>query len=157
MIFVNKTFEDFADCFVGALIRNDDIAFPEELNRDQLTFSVKSLKHVDDYLTYLFENRPERMGRDWVNTILWGGAYVGEIIRRNSVRPYNWVDFDDWIREYPEQVKILGDRRDLQVCAFLTPGKGAFTLPLNKVHKFIENGQEDSVQFYAECEVRAKM
>jgi len=38
----------------------------------------------------------------------------------------------------------------------LTPGKGAFTLPLNKVYKFIANGPEDSVWFHAACEVREK-
>jgi hypothetical protein len=154
MQFVNDVFEEFADCFVGDLERGEDIAHPAKLNRDSLDFSVESLKNVDKYLDYLFKNRPQRMGKEWVNTILWGGAYVGEVIRRNAPRQYDWVDFDDWIREYPEQVQLLGDRKDLQVCAFITPGQGAFTLPLNKVHKFIANGPEDSVRFYAACEVR---
>jgi len=154
MRFVNDGFEQFAAAFVGEPHLDEEIAHPENLSRNALDFSLESLKHVDAYLSVLHERRPQRMGRDWVNTILWGGAYVGELIRRNAPRQYDWVDFDDWIREYPEQVQLLGTQKALEVCAFLTPGNGAFTLPLNKVFKFIANGPEDSVRFYVACEIR---
>jgi len=154
MQFVNGVFEGFAEFFTGESQRDEDIAHAEKLKRPLLDYSVESLKLVDEYLKFLFDNRPQRMGRDWVNTILWGGAYVGEVIRRNAPRQYDWVDFDGWISEHPEQVQLLGSTKALEVCAFLTPGQGAFTLPLNKVLKFIANGPEDSVRFYVACEIR---
>ena len=155
MYFVNDTFEEFADFFTGECEAGEKLAHAEILNRPALDYSLDSLKVVDEYLERLFECRPERMGRDWVNVILWGGAYVGEVIRRNARRKYNWVDFDDWLDEHPEQSQFLGTEKELQVCAFLTPGGGAFTLPLNKVYKFIATGPEDSVWFYAMGELKA--
>src|SRR5206468_10081455 len=59
---------------------------------------------------------------EWVKAVLWGGAYVGEVIRRNAPREYNWVDFDEFIREYPDTTQLLGEEKQLGVCALLTPG-----------------------------------
>ena len=155
MKFVNDTFEEFAEFFTGEREAGEGLAHASVLNQSALDYSLESLKSVDEYLQYLSERRPERMGRFWVNVILWGGAYIGEVIRRNSDRRYDWVDFDDWLDAHPEQAQLLGTEKALQVCAFLTPGGGAFTLPLNKVCKFIANGPEDSVWFYAAGELKA--
>src|SRR5262249_40596391 len=105
---------------------------------------------------YLHTRRPEQMSREWLKTVLWGGAYVGEVIRRNAQRPYDWVKFDDFIREYPDTTRLLGAETQLAICALLTPGRGAFTLPINKTLRFIYDGPADSVHFYAECEVRPR-
>ena len=42
------------------------------------------LKVVDEHLQHLRENQAEQMGRRWVKAGLWGGGYVGEVIRRKS-------------------------------------------------------------------------
>ena len=152
MRFVNDDFENFAALFAGAWL-DEDVAFPERLDRPQLDFSLESLKVVDEYLAFLHENRPERMGREWVNVILWGGAYVGEVIRRNAPRNYDWVAFEDWLAEHPEHAELLGTEKVLELCAFLTPGAGC-TLPLNKVYKFLFEGPSESVWFYAAAETR---
>lgn len=154
MEYVDDIFTEFAACFTGALEGDSEIVHPDRIDRAQLDYSIASLKIVDEYLGYLHQHRPEQMGRQWVNAVLWGGAYVGEVIRRHAAREYNWVDFDDFIREYPETTELLGDEKDLSICALLTAGGGGFTLPISKVLKFIHNGPEDSVHFYAACEVR---
>jgi hypothetical protein len=82
-----------------------EIVHPERLDRSKLDYSLPSLKVVDDYLTYLHEHRTEQMGRDWVKVVLWGGAYVAEVIRSNAPREYNWVDFDEFTREYPDSTR----------------------------------------------------
>ena len=153
---VNDIFGEFAACFVGTMEGDGEIVHPEQLNRAKLDYSLASLKAVDNYLKYLHENRPEQMGREWVKAVLWGGAYVGEVIRRNAPREYNWVDFDDFIREYPETTRLLGDQKELGFCALLTAGGGGFTLPINKMLRFIHDGPVDSVWFYASCEVRER-
>jgi hypothetical protein len=154
MQFVNADFEGFAELFAGAWL-DEDVAFPERLDRSQLDFSLDSLHVVDRYLTFLHENLPEQMGREWVNVVLWGGAYVGEVIRRHASRNYDWVAFEDWLSEHPEQVHFLGTEKSLELCAFLTPGGGGLTLPLNKVYKFLFEGPSESVWFYATAEVRS--
>lgn len=154
---VNDIFAEFAATFTGELEAGEtDIVFPNQLARSRLDYSVSSLQAVDDYLGYLHGHRPEPMGRDWVNAILWGGAYVGEVIRRHAQRPYDWVDFDVFVQHYPDTTRLLGDRKELGVCALLTPGGGGFTLPINKMIRFIHDGPEDSVRFYAACEVRER-
>jgi hypothetical protein len=119
---VNDIFTEFAACFAGTLEGDGEIAHPERLDRSKLDCSVPSLKVVDNYLTYLHENRPEQMGREWVKAVLWGGAYVGEVIRRNASREYNWVDFDEFVREYPDTTRLLGEEKQLGFCALLTAG-----------------------------------
>ena len=154
MEYVNDIFEEFADCFVGALEGDGEIVHSDRLERDKLDYSVASLKVVDEYLNYLYDHRLPKLGGDWVNALLWGGAYLGQVIRRNAPREYNWVDYDDFIREYPDTTELIGDEKELGVCAFLTPGDGGFNLPINKLIKFINFGPEESVWFYTTCEVR---
>ena len=150
---VNDIFEDFAAWFVGERNGDREIIHPEQLKRDTLDYSVASLNSVDEYLQYLHEQQPDE-SREWVHAVLWGGAYVGEVIRRSASRQYDWVDFYAFIREYPGTTELLGNQKELAFCALLTAGGGGFTLPINKMIKFIHNGPEDSVHFYAACEVR---
>jgi hypothetical protein len=131
-----------------------DIVHHQHLDLMRLDYSLTGLKAVDDYLSHLHQNRSDMGGPEWVRTILRAGAYVGEVIRHNSPRPYDWFGFDDFIQAHPQSTSILGDKKDIAVYAVLSPGGGAFTLPLNKVLKFIVNGSEDSVAFYATSECR---
>jgi hypothetical protein len=151
---VNNIFAEFAAAFVGELLADGEIVFPTQLNRSVLDYSIASLKAVDGYLNILHQHKPAEMGGDWMRAILWGGAYVGESIRRNAPRLYNWVDFDDFIAVYPDTCHLLGREKQLGICALLTSGGGSFTLPINKMIRFICDGPEDSVWFYASCEVR---
>ena len=110
---VNDIFAEFAACFAGTLEGDSEIVFPKQLNRSNLDYSLPSLKLVDEYLKYLHENRPEQMGHEWIKAVLWGGAYVGEVIRRNASREYNWADFDVFVQEYPETTQLLGEEKQL--------------------------------------------
>ena len=153
---VNPLFEEFAAIFCGELQEDSDVVHRDRLDRTRLDYSVDSLKTVDEYLILLHSNHPIQFGQDqkWIKTIMWGGAYVGEVIRHNAIRKYSWVDFHDFVVEYPQTTHILGEQRQLGYTALLTPGGGAFSLPINKVLRFIYDGPEDSVWFYATCEVR---
>jgi hypothetical protein len=128
--------------------------YSEQLHRSQLDFTVDSLKILDGYLLFLYENHPDEMGDAWGRTILWAGAYVGEVIRRNASRQYDWIDFDDFVNRHPNAKPILGDVRELGATAILAFGDGGFTLPINKALKFVYRGIEESTWFYASCEVR---
>ncbi|MBA0051322.1 hypothetical protein E0L36_10600 [Streptomyces sp. AJS327] len=129
-----------------------DIIHPERLDRDRLDYSVASLKLVDAYLTHLHRRYPEWPGAEWTRTVLRTGAYVGEVIRRNAPRAYDWVEFAEYVEAHPRSVRVLGEDAELAVCALLATADGRVTLPLNRVLAFLGNGAEASVQRYAETE-----
>jgi hypothetical protein len=151
---VNDIFADFAAAFVGRLRGDGDIVHPERLNRDQLDYSLASLQLVDEYLDHLHANHPEQLGPAWINAVLWGGAYVSEVIRRNAPSQYDWVDYDDFVREHPHIARLFGEQKQLANCAVLTPGSSTCTLPVNKVLRYIHDGAEHSVHYYASVQVR---
>jgi hypothetical protein len=151
---LNDVFEEFAAYFAGGRDCDRPMAHSGLLKRDKLDYTVASLETVDKYLKYLHEHWRGQTGGEWDRAVLWGGAYVGEVIRRSAPRPYDWVAFDVFIRAFPTTTELLGSEKTLAVCALLTPGGAAFTLPIAKTLKFVVNGPEDSVHFYAFCEVR---
>lgn len=149
----NQFFEDFAEKLVGrSRSEHGDIAFSELLARDKLDYSLESLRRVDEYLVALHERADELGGRSLFHTVLWGGAYVGEVIRRNAAVELNWVDYEDHLARHPDHEQLLGPK-DVVVYAILVKGRGSFNLPISKVQKCIMNGIEDSVHFHAECEL----
>ncbi|MER7279824.1 hypothetical protein ABT369_35830 [Dactylosporangium sp. NPDC000244] len=153
---VNEIFNDFAALFTGHLRDPDgeDVVHADRLDRAALDGTLESLKVVDAYLEHLHQHRPERMGPDWARTVLRAGAYTGEIIRHTAARRYDWIDYDVFTAEYPGIRRLLGDR-GLPVASVLSTGDGGFTLPLNKVVKYLANGSEDSVWYYASVEIRS--
>lgn len=151
---VNEIFADFASRFVTGQRGGGDVAFVERLKRNELDYALQSLNAVDDYLAILHAERQGAFLQGWSKTILWAGAYLGEVIRRNASREYNWTDFDEFTTEFPQSAQLLGSDRQLANTALLTFGNGGFTLPINKVLKFIDLGREESTWFYASCELR---
>jgi hypothetical protein len=80
--------------------------------------------------------------------ILRAGAYVGEVIRRSSSTsaPWHWLDYQQAAALRPT-VASLG--MSIGTAAVLFDGQ-RFIFPLAKVNKYLENGSEDSVHFYAQ-------
>jgi hypothetical protein len=149
---IEPFFLEFAEAFRGNVPGNGDIAFPDHLARDALDYSLDSLRVVDDYLTHLHDRNDELTELESNNTILWGGAYVGEVIRRNGSRPWGWIDYDDYM-PHRTKLKALIPERNICTCAFLASGPARMTMPLNKIARFIHDGSENSVHFYASCDI----
>ncbi len=61
------------------------------LDQETLDYSLESLKHVDAFLEQLQSTPPE--GEEAARVVLRSGAYVGEVIRRNSSHQLHWVTF----------------------------------------------------------------
>lgn len=116
----------------------------ELLDPSKLDFSVDSLRLVDDYLEAVAAR--DRSDIDYYKVVLRSGAYVGEVIRRNSSPVYHWLDYEEAVRVDPRVGSFGG--KSLALMAVLWSGTGC-TFPLNKVTKFLQNGREDSTHFYA--------
>jgi hypothetical protein len=122
----------------------------DKLHASKLDFSVASLAFVDDYLEAM---RSRKLGQqDGAVVVLRCGAYVGEVIRHNSSeRVFHWLDYDEAVR-VDSRIAAMGGR-SLGLSAVLWSGEQRFSFPLAKVMKFLQNGREDSTQFFAQVMV----
>ena len=152
---LDAIFEDFANAFRGKLKDATPIAYPEQLARDQLDYSHESLHLVDKYLTHLHKHRKKISDADWSSTILYGGAYVGEVIRRATNGHFRWIDYDEYMPAHPE-LKTIIPERSTTTCAFIV-GQGAMSMPLNKIARYIDEGVEHSVHFLAHCDIQGAL
>ncbi len=150
---IDDVFHEFAGAFAGAFKDAKPICFPAQLRRDELDLSLASLKHVDEYLLYLHRRKDELDPAQWHSTVLYGGAYVGEVIRYETNNHYRWIDYDDYMAENPEFQSLIPER-STPTCAFLVDDQDNMSMPLNKVARFIDEGKENSVHFFAHCDIK---
>ncbi len=143
---INETFNDLAYMFNHE--QTDPIYKLDFLKNKELDFSYDSLKIVDQYLLEVRKTELDKLSNEqFTRIVVRAGAYVGETIRRNDKsKQWNWVDFEN---AQKINSKFFNDsEKSLSYAAVLTDGQ-QFTFPLNKVIKFLNNGEEDSLYFYA--------
>jgi hypothetical protein len=150
---INDILNQFARAFVGTVTSDREIALPEALVRDDLDGTLESLHTVDRYLQELHTHRHELTPLTWDTTVLWCGAYVGEVIRHTREGDFTWIDYNDYVLRRPE-VKQLIPQRTVTTCALLIGPNHSMSMPLNKVARFIEDGPEHSVHFFARCDLK---
>jgi len=152
---LQSIFAEFAEACVGKVKGDGDIAYPNKLKRKSLDYSTASLKEIDAYLEFLF-NKKGFSDREYSNTVLWCGAYVGEVIRRNAKRKYVWMDYDDYMKKTsnPKLRNIIP--LGFTTRAFLVTGKDTMTMPVNKIARFLDEGPENNIYFYASAEIKGK-
>lgn len=119
----------------------------ELLDTSRLDFTVESLGLVDDYLDKMREQTLDDEAA--FKLVLRCGAYVGEVILRNSTgKTYHWLEY----KEALKVSKLIADfGESAGTMAILWDSQTGLTFPLGKVVKFLENGREDSVQFFAKA------
>lgn len=117
----------------------------ELLDPGRLDFSIASLERVDAYLDALHTEPPKDQD-DLMRVVLRCGAYVGEVIRRNSPTEMHWIAFEE-AAKHSAFVQSLG--HSLGTAGTLWTNAENMCFPLAKVLKFIENGPEDSVYSFA--------
>jgi hypothetical protein len=129
------------------LVADDPTPGSELLDASRLDFSVESLSFVDDYLDQMRRRQLVEGGEDYCKLVLRCGAYVGEVILRNATgKAYHWVDYKGALK-INKSIADFGE--SLGSAAVLWDSATGLTFPLAKVQKFLDNGREDSVQFFA--------
>src|SRR5260221_2727369 len=134
------------------LVADDPTPGSELLDASRLDFSLGSLAFVDDYLDKMRKRKLDEGGEDYSKLVLRCGAYIGEVIFRNAQgTTFHWLD-------YKGAVKINKDIADfgegLGSAAGFWDRDTALWFALSKVQKFLDNGREDSVQFFAEVVIK---
>jgi hypothetical protein len=118
----------------------------QNLDVTKLDFSIESLSHVNDYLEIV--RKDENVQANWSVVVLRAGAYVGEVIRLNDKKTsWIWINYADAIKIDPK-IETFG--KSIGTAALLYDGKKGFLFPLAKVEKYLNNGKEDNVKFFAE-------
>lgn len=142
---------DFAGYFVAKTHRSESIAFPDRLDSRKLDYSFESLKAIDRYLEYVHRNKDRITDREEANTVVWGGCYIGEVIKKHSERKFHWENYHSYVARHPELKQLVGDGPGSMV--LLVDDRDAMTMPLNKVGRFIYEGPENNIHFYASGEL----
>ncbi len=143
--FQDAAMADLAQMFVS--YPPDPMPCAEFLESARLDFGVASLGAVDQYLEMVRAKGLE--GELLIRFVLRCGAYVGEVIRQNlpKAKQWHWLDYDAALA-VDTRLSSLGNV--LGTAAVLWDGKDGFYFPLAKVGKYLQNGAEDSVKFFAE-------
>lgn len=129
------------------LIADDPTPGSELLDATRLDFTVESLTFVDDYLHQMRSRQLQEGSEEYCKVVLRCGAYVGEVILRNADgKTYHWLDYKGAVR-INKSIADFGE--SLGAAAVLWDSATGLTFPLAKVQKFLDNGREDSVHFFA--------
>ena len=145
----DQALSELAQMFAAPeLVPDDPTPGADLLEASRLDFTVESLALVDDYLDQM---RQRQLDEDaYVKVVLRCGAYVGEVVLRNANakgKSYHWLDFKGALKIN----KSLADfGESLGGAAILWDSASGLSFPLAKVQKFLDNGREDSVQFFAQ-------
>lgn len=120
--------------------------FKEFLDSNKLDYSLESLKYVDSYLDKVRKKQNELSDDQWIKVILRCGSYCGETIRKNSEKDLYWINYDTAITINP---RINDFEKSAEIFYILFSEPQNLYFPLAKVVKYLENGPEDSLYFFA--------
>jgi hypothetical protein len=140
--FVDQEFEDLA--LMLTLDEENPTFFRERLDRAQLDFSLDSLNQIDSFLEAVREDPPD--GDDYFRLVIRVGAYVGQVMRTQRPGKFRWISHKE-AAKHSEFVR--GFDFSLSSVGILWCGPEKMCFPLGKVVKFLENGSEDSLYFFA--------
>ena len=125
----------------------DPLLRAEVLDEQRLDFSVESLNHINQYLDVVHNYPATLSDEPYFKIVLRTGAYLGETLRRNAPPgDYRWLSYEQAASDSPT-IRSMGE--NIGTLAVLQTRSGGFVFPLAKVAKYIENGEEENLYFYA--------
>lgn len=127
----------------------------ELLEKSKLDYSLKSLDHLIDFLDTVHATIHSIPEKKMNPLILRGGAYLGEVIRRNAKsKEFNWLTFERAIKTNP-QIESMGE--SISTVAILYNFKNHFFFfPLGKVLKYIHLGSSEDIKGFVENTLSTK-
>jgi len=142
---------EVAAFFAGKVRGEHDVLFATALDRSKLDLSIESLKAVDEWLGVLAKNDVDPSSREAAETLVWTGAYVGEVIRACSGQKFTWKRYEDYMPDQPETIrKLIPYTFGTQF--LLVTGEKRVTMPLNRVGRFLAEGPEHELHVYVQGE-----
>jgi len=130
---------------LGKVAGDHSIAFPEQLDRSRLDYSLESLRTIDQYLGQVRTQQDGLVGLTYLNTIVAVACYLGEVIRRGT--PEGECH---WLRTSPDpgdssQTGVnLGDFADIVLGA---SGSGQSLRPTRMVARILNGNGEQALTY----------
>ena len=148
----DEALRELAQMFVSPeLVSDDPTPGMELLDTSRLDFTVESLALIDDYLDKMRQQQLDDEG--YGKLVLRCGAYVGEVVLRNAKdTTYHWLDYEGALK-INKSIADFGENLGT-AAALWNSGTDLTIFPIGKVMKFLDNGREDSVQFFAEVMIK---
>ena len=148
---LDEQMAEVADFFAGRHVGQRDVLLADRLDRARLDFSVASLHAVDGWLGHLRAAGVDANTAEAAESMMWAGAYLGEVIRMCAKRRYRWMRYADFMTTQPADVRRMFPKA-FGTQFILASERMAFTLPVNKVGRWLEEGPENNLHFYASAE-----
>ena len=152
---LDEQMEEVAKFFAGQIKGAHDVQMASALDRSRLDFSLDSLRAVDRWLGHLHEAEADVSDPQTAESVVWAGAYVGEVIRRNSERQFGWLPYEAYMATQEEKLRRMIPYT-FGTQFILADANGGMTLPINKVWRWLDEGPENDLHFYASCDMKSK-
>jgi hypothetical protein len=123
--------------------KSDILYKQKHLKTSRLDFSIKSLQFINKYLSKI--RKDQMTDTDLSKIYIRCGVYLGDVILLNSNENADWIEFDEAVK-LNQRISYFG--KSLETFALLN-FKEQFWFPINKIGKFLTNGQEDDLEFFA--------
>ena len=156
MEYLDEMFSQFSEAFLGEMAGEGDIPDRTKLNTSILNYSLESLKEVDNYLNVLYKRVQDISDIEYQNLIVWCGAYIGEVIKRNAALEYHWVHYDDYMKNKSNELTNTIPLTLATHAFLLAIDSNYITMPMNKVVRWLDEGESNNVQFYASADILRK-
>ncbi len=134
---------------VATLLTDEmDTPFHDFFEGKDLDYSFDSLKIIDSYLDEIRKKKHELSDEQYTKVVMRCGIYCGEVIKKHSKNSRRWIVYEDFMARNPEFKDKFPMSVANGVALFAEPDN--FSFPLAKVVKYLENGPEDSLYFFAQ-------
>ena len=147
--FIDGAIEGLSTLLFDTVVSEDnDLITPgaDFFKPEQMNYSLESIKVLEKYLISL--KHDELNDEDYMCVVLRTGAYLGEVIRRNSKNEeWHWVDHETALTLDPSLAEF---GKQLGFVANLYCAEGDLIFPLAKVEKFMSDPEGDSLSFYSD-------
>jgi len=108
----------------------------ENLTKENLDFTVDSIRFIDLYSKKLMTTDVELLNKHFNNFVNRIGAYVGEVIKRNINQDFQWYEFDS---VYNHSAQLHNISRNKKSWTLLYSKSGdCVIMPLLEVADFFE-------------------
>jgi hypothetical protein len=146
---LDEQMAEVADYFAGKIRGDHEVLFADKLDRSKLDLSLASLHAVDAWLKVLLAAKVDPDSQAAAETLVWAGAYVGEVIRACSTRSFTWMRYDEYMADQEAKVRDMIPHTFGTQFMLASRTTKAMTLPLNKVVRFLAEGPENNLHYYA--------
>ncbi|MBO1911857.1 hypothetical protein J4G37_44595, partial [Microvirga sp. 3-52] len=108
----------------------------ENLTKENLDFTVDSIRYIDLYAKKLMTTDAELLDKHFDNFVSRIGAYIGEVIKRNLEQGYHWFEFDS-VDNYSSKLQGVSRKKKGWTLLY-SKNRDQVIMPLSVVAEFFE-------------------